>query len=342
MKKNITIPEIAKLANVSIGTVDRAINDRPGINPKTKERILKIAQEHNYSPNRLSRAMASKKTIRIGVITLPTSPFVDKLTKAVYQIADELKDYGCIISVHALEGIDASEEARFIKNLTDKGCKGLAIGGFDDPIVGKAINDAVDNDVKVVTFNTDVANCKRTCFVGQNLLQSGMIAADLLCRFIGGKGKVFILQGSNHVSAHRERLRGFNYVVDKDFPRVEILSIQECLESNKIAYKLIKESIISCPDISGVYVVASGTGGTAKGIIDLQREEDIMLVCNDFVAKTGELLKKGIIDATILQDPKTQGQLPVKLLFEWLFDGNPPLEEYYYTHTEILTKHLVE
>lgn len=63
-KKNsgtVGVKEIARLANVSIGTVDRVLNNRVGVSEKTKAKILKIIEELNYQPNIFARRLASKK-----------------------------------------------------------------------------------------------------------------------------------------------------------------------------------------------------------------------------------------------------------------------------------------
>ena len=53
MEKKVTLKQIAELAEVSIGTVDRALNNRGRINTETKDKILKIADELHYKPNLL-------------------------------------------------------------------------------------------------------------------------------------------------------------------------------------------------------------------------------------------------------------------------------------------------
>ena len=59
---------IAELANVSIGTVDRALHGRPGINEETRQRILQVARQVGYTPNLAARALsASKSNLKIGV-----------------------------------------------------------------------------------------------------------------------------------------------------------------------------------------------------------------------------------------------------------------------------------
>ena len=47
----ITMKEIAKYANTSIGTVDRVINNRPGVSEETRKRVLKVIKEYNYETN---------------------------------------------------------------------------------------------------------------------------------------------------------------------------------------------------------------------------------------------------------------------------------------------------
>lgn len=65
----ITVKEIARLAGVSRGTVDRALKNRGGISEKTKKRILEIAEQYDYKPNIIGKALVySGKPIHISVI----------------------------------------------------------------------------------------------------------------------------------------------------------------------------------------------------------------------------------------------------------------------------------
>jgi len=64
----ITIKEISELCGVSPGTVDRALNNRPGISSKTKAKILQIAKELNYQPDHRARSLARGRTMTLGVI----------------------------------------------------------------------------------------------------------------------------------------------------------------------------------------------------------------------------------------------------------------------------------
>jgi LacI family transcriptional regulator len=63
-----TIKDIAEECKVSVGTVDRALNDRPGISKKTKEKILEAAERLQYRPNYIGQSLARGKTMTIGVV----------------------------------------------------------------------------------------------------------------------------------------------------------------------------------------------------------------------------------------------------------------------------------
>ena len=82
---NITL---AKVANVSTNTVSRALNDKPDINPKTKKRILRIAEDLGYVLNFPAKSLRSRKTGIIGVIVTDISnPFSATVVKGIQDVA---------------------------------------------------------------------------------------------------------------------------------------------------------------------------------------------------------------------------------------------------------------
>ncbi|TRO65124.1 LacI family DNA-binding transcriptional regulator [Christiangramia sabulilitoris] len=68
MKSKITLKELAKLLNVSVSTVSKALHDSPEISPKTAERVKELAKLHNYRPNPVAVNLKKSKTGTIGVV----------------------------------------------------------------------------------------------------------------------------------------------------------------------------------------------------------------------------------------------------------------------------------
>lgn len=64
----VTIYDIAKEANVGIGTVSRVFNDNPNVNPKTRERVLVVSKRLNYHPHAYAQGLARRRTNTIAAI----------------------------------------------------------------------------------------------------------------------------------------------------------------------------------------------------------------------------------------------------------------------------------
>ncbi len=89
MRESLTIKDIARLANVAPSTVSKALNGRSDIGAETREAVLKIAKEHNFSPNAFGKALKNKFTGNIGVIfhrddkPLSTNPFWTRVLEGI-------------------------------------------------------------------------------------------------------------------------------------------------------------------------------------------------------------------------------------------------------------------
>ena len=70
-----TINEIAKKAGVSLSTVSRALNNKKGVSPKVRDKIIKLADKMSYFPHSSARALVQKRIGVIGVIIPRTSEF---------------------------------------------------------------------------------------------------------------------------------------------------------------------------------------------------------------------------------------------------------------------------
>src|SRR5919205_817173 len=82
------IKEIARALGVSIGTVDRALHDRPGIIPMTRAKVLKMAQTLGYQPNFAARHLKLKRKMRISVhLPRQIATFFDAVREGIQEAA---------------------------------------------------------------------------------------------------------------------------------------------------------------------------------------------------------------------------------------------------------------
>jgi LacI family transcriptional regulator len=104
-----TIHDVAKAAGVSARTVSRVINDLPRVSPQTRERILEVIRELNFSPNLRARALATSRSYLLGLVhNDPNSENVDQLHRGLFRVCTR---HHYEVVTHPLESdADAIEE----------------------------------------------------------------------------------------------------------------------------------------------------------------------------------------------------------------------------------------
>lgn len=338
----ITTKDISHLARVSTATVSRVLNNKPGVLPRTREAVLKVVSELGYQPNLLSKALASRKTMTLGVISLPEKHvFGPSLMRGIQTAEAQYRDFGLKLRIHLPRDLDPAGQARAIREMIRARVDGLALVAIDAEDVRHALAEAAAKGIPTVTFNNPIRNDGQLCFVGQDAFQSGEVAADLLARFIGGRGEVFVLNGFHHFTGHSQRLLGFRAVCEARCPALRIVDVQECFDDEISAFQLTQRALRDFPKLRGIYVVGAGIGAMGKAVVQAGKAGRIHVVCYDLPPEEIHLLREGVIDAMFTQDPITQGHLPIRILFELLYGGKAPERKFFYTKTEIITQYLL-
>jgi len=122
LQKAPTIKDIARLCGISEGTVDRAINNRPGINEKTRQRVLEVARLLNYRPNRIAQSLATGRTMTIGIICFDLyNNFFSQLIDIIEANAKRHEYFVNLILTHR----DLNKEIEGIQYLIERNVDGI-------------------------------------------------------------------------------------------------------------------------------------------------------------------------------------------------------------------------
>ena len=115
------IREIAKSLDISIGTVDRALHNRPGINEQTRRRILQRAKALGYRPNLAARFLVSQKELRIGV-NLPQeiAPFFDLVREGIQDAVRSVETSDVRVIHRSYPGMADGEEEALAEAVEDE------------------------------------------------------------------------------------------------------------------------------------------------------------------------------------------------------------------------------
>lgn len=325
----VTIKEIAQACQVSRGTVDRVLNHRKGVKKETKELVEKTAEMLGYRPNTTAKALAArKKNYAIGVIINSEGiEFYQEVLKGINQAIKEKEDYGIQVLIQTMKGYSIEKQLNAIEKMSEK-IQFLILNGINDEKVAEKIRYLKSIKIPTLTLNADVENSQRLCYVGCDYEKSGKTAAGVMKLLTQETAKIGIATGSIKILGHNQRVHGFMKLCKKKYPDMEIVDIIETNDDDECAYEQTKKMLLQYPQITALYIVAAGTEGVCRAVQDLQRKEDIFIISSDNTHSVKEWMKKGLIKATICQQPWTQGYQAVITAMEYLGKGIIPKENY--------------
>lgn len=331
-----TIKEIASLAGVSRGTVDRVLNNRGSVNPATAEKVREIAQALDYKPNRAGLVLAAqKKKLRLGVILFSSeNPFFIDVLQAVQEKAAELAGYNCTVLVKQIAGT-VEEQLAAMEELIKEEINGLALAPFNEECIRRKINELYEAGIPVVTLNTDIENSRRIAYVGSHYTRSGETAAGLMHLMTHGDVNVGIITGSSRILCHTERIAGFSSAIKRYNSNMRIVEVIENHDDELESYEKTTRMLTAHPEINALFFAAGGVYGGCRSVSALNLAGSLRIIAFDKVPTTRELVEKGVIAATICQQPRVQGSRPLDILFSYLTTGELPEKEYYYVAVDI-------
>lgn len=334
---SVTIKDIAGAAGVSRGTVDRVLNNRGKVRPELEQRIRRIAGELDYRPNRAGKVLAAiKKPIKIGCF-LPSieNPFFDEVIHGLRSAEKELADFGVSVELEQAKGFDPQTHIRALQRLTRKNVSALCAATVDTHEVRRTVDEIVSSGIPVSTVNSDLSGTKRLFYVGCNYPESGRTAAGILNLVKHGHTELLVVTGSLNMQGHCQRIKSFQKEMTACGADFDIAQIIETGDDAEVGYRRTMEVLRTHPGIDCVYITSGGVAGVCRALRTFGLAGKIPVLSFDDIPETQRLLWKGVITATICQEPFQQGYRSVRMLFEYLMDGCLPENEYRYTNTVI-------
>lgn len=261
------------------------------------------------------------------------NPFFDDVLAGVREKAEELAGYNCSVLIKQTE-YSLQQQLDAIDALLSEGINGLAISPYNDSAVREKIDGLDRAGIPVVTLNTDIENARRIAYVGSNFYKSGETAGALIRLMTKGEVHVGIISGSQNILCHTERISGFAHII-ASHPNIHIVDTITNNDDDHVSFELTKKLLSDHPEINAVYFTAGGVYGGCKAIEDSVRKNDTVVITNDLVPTTRQYMEKGLIAATICQQPFQQGSLPLAILFAYLATGEMPASENIYVDVDI-------
>jgi LacI family transcriptional regulator len=214
-------------------------------------------------------------------------------------------------------------EKKQVQDLLDKRVSGLIVTPGEPKSVTPLINQAENQNVRVVCIVTDAPQSRRSSVVCVDPELNGRLAAELMAKFVQPGSEAAVITGMLSTEEHRLKSEGFSAGFGKDCSGGRTVAVLEAHESEKESYLKTCELLNEYPHLRGIYVSTVNCLPVCQALQDHKRAGEVQLITTDLFPEMVPHLKRGTIRASIYQDPYRQGQNAVRLLIDHLLNGMP-------------------
>ncbi len=315
---------IAELADVSIGTVDRALHERGGIKDSTRQRILQIARRIGYTPNLAARALSVARTSAHVGVCIPREIhfFYDELWSGVLDESRRVSQFGVQFLNRPVQVLGEGDTDAFTE-LVQSGVNAIVLTAGNPRGLKPLIDDAEEKGIRVVCVSTDAPESRRSSIVCVEPRLNGCLAGELMGKFVPPGSHVAVVAGMLATEDHRKKTDGFTEAFPQHCAGGKIVTVIEGHEDEEESFQKTFDLLRREPELAGLYVNTVNCLPVCRALGAHGLAGKVKLITTDLFAEMSPYFQKGIITASIYQQPHRQGQLAVRLIADHLTNKVP-------------------
>ncbi|MBL4646679.1 MAG: LacI family transcriptional regulator [Hyphomicrobiales bacterium] len=316
MARKPTLQQVADASGLSIATVDRVLNNRGGVKPEKERLVMEWARKLQLDRN---LDLKPTRILRVGVVIQHNSnPFFERVRQAAMRANQVFSMHNIQLSVHYFDLLTPQNTARQIRKLGAR-LDGLLLSVNDTPEILEAVNE-VSDIIPVLFFVTDLPHSKRVAYIGPDNERSGRVAGELMGRYLGetgggdGASEIVLVAGSFQLMDQKLRRDGFADILKTRFPHCSIVAEIQTHEQLGALRQQISALLKQRPNLRGIYNLSAGNQPIAQALIAQGRERSVTFITHELTPQRADLLRDGVLDAIIDQDPETVMLVAIELL----------------------------
>ncbi|SEG22584.1 transcriptional regulator, LacI family [Eubacterium ruminantium] len=200
----MNIYDIAQMANVSIATVSRVVNNSPKVSDKTRRKVLDIIDKYGYTPNVFAQGLGLNTMHTIGIL-VPTIADL-YISRAVACLEERLHEMGYDI-ILGCSGYGAKQKEAHIEMMLSKRIDALVLvgstyAGSDDESHNTDYIQKAANTVPVFLINGLIEGDNIYCNAAEDYRASYEVTTELIKK---GRRRIVFLTDSKSFSANEKK-----------------------------------------------------------------------------------------------------------------------------------------
>ena len=323
----VTITTLAEDLSLSVCTINKALNDKPGVSADTRRRVKETALRLGYRPNRLAQALASPP-LSIGVVYPDAwQSHYGLLVDGVRREIDALQDHRLSADYRVVHGFaNGAAFVGAVQDLVDAGVNGMIIslGMYDLCFRQQAWKVLAESQIPYVLLGTECVHAAPLTCVWTDGYRSGRVAGELL-GWVVREQSVAVLIGSRENLEHQNKIAGLRDELSRC--GLTLAGVYETQDEPGLAAPVAQQAFAEHPNLGGLYIATENVGGVGSFLADAGLAGKVHVVATGKSPEVLQLLHDGILQCSLFQNEDQQGEMAVSVLHEWLQSGRRPERE---------------
>lgn len=319
----IKIKDIAAMAGVSVGTVDRVLHNRGDVSIQSKEKVDRVLREINYTPNIYASALASKRTFTFFAIIPSFHPgdYWEKIKEGILKAANELGDFRVKVDILHFEQFNIASFCNVVESALAQHPDGILLPPSLKSITYEYACKMEQMNIPYVFIDSRIEDAHPLAYYGQHSYLSGCLAGKLLLNEKPHVEEIAIFSfyhlgqvPSNQIS---QRMAGFvsHMMEKKESCRLHRATLE--IDSPEKNEQTLFETFNKSKGIEGAVIFSSRAYVVAEFLKKYEMNH-ITLIGYDLLDRNVTSLRNDSIAYLIAQRPEVQGYRGIKALSDHL------------------------
>ncbi|MDD2283986.1 MAG: LacI family DNA-binding transcriptional regulator [Paludibacter sp.] len=315
--KNIRIKDIAIMAGVSEGTIDRVLHNRGEVSEKTRLKVEHVLNEIEYSPNLLARSLASKKKFLFTCIIPEHKPndYWQSVEDGFNLAARDFSQYNVQLKKYYYDQYDANSFTILSEKIINDQPDALIIAPIFKEETIKLIQLPGFKHIPFSFIDSMLEELDFLTYYGQDSFQSGYVAARLMTQSIPQNAEVLIIRNKRKGAVSNQtfvRKKGFiQYLIDFKLSNIKLIDIELHENDDDANYKVLQKVFQKYDNIQGAITFNSKVYRLA-GYFEELHYNHIQLIGYDLLEENIGYLKKGVVSFLLAQRPEKQAYFTIR------------------------------
>lgn len=240
------------------------------------------------------------------------------------------------------EETDVEGQQRILEDFINQKVDAIVMAACDADGMVPVVKRAMDAGIPVITIDSGVNSDLPLSFVATDNVAAAAKAAEVLCELVGRKGKVGMIPFIKGAASSEQREQGFREGIKK-CPGVTLGPVLYSQSQVERAMQVTEDMLTANPDLVGIFAANEpGAVGAATVLEQRKLAGKVKLVAFDAAQPEIEALKRGTIQALIVQNPFKMGYEGVKLAVQAIKGDRPSIPKRVDTGVTVVTKENLE